>query len=547
MLAISNSTDQPYHVMEPNTSQYEHMLATNSTWVNPSTPSGYVLPEPPYPPWGIALLSLIAGITSFSTVLGNILVVVAFILEKHLRQPSNYLIASLAITDILIGLFSMPLYTVYLLMKYWPLGQLLCDLWLSLDYTVCLVSQYTVFLITLDRFCSVKAPAKYRNWRTTGKIKIMIAATWLVPALIFFTSIMGWRKFTNAQAPSDFSCAAEFQNDPKFSIILVISYYWVTLIIMTGLYIGIYKVALSLQTKARQKRSRMKQMTNLSRSNNNDFEPLNKQKHTNGTANKGLPRNNSSRLKEDSDFSNDHSSDSIVSRRNDSITPNCTPIVITPATMSATALSPADPNSASPNASQAMGSPLWKPRDSIPASSINWEAFSDSTYSTLQRTDSTLLDATSQTIKEESNEATEDEPLREIPPSPKNKILGEVTRVFTQINKVNWRRRNNKESQRHSPKTKSKSENRARKALRTITFILGAFVICWTPYHVVVILYPFCKIPTTFFEFTYWLCYMNSPINPFCYALSNQQFKRAFLKILRGEYFRGRGRCFKGL
>lgn len=101
----------------------------------------------------------------------------------------------------------------------------------------------------------------------------------------------------------------------------------------------------------------------------------------------------------------------------------------------------------------------------------------------------------------------------------------------------NW-----KSAEKH--KTERRKRRRARKALRMISFILGAFVICWTPFHIVIIIKGFCDIPSEgyscidvhLFNFAYYMCYMNSPINPFCYAMANITFKRAFLRILRGDF-----------
>lgn len=118
-------------------------------------------------PFGMVLTVLIAvsmAVCIVVTTFGNLLVIVSFAVDRQIRQPTNYFICSLAVTDVLIGTVSMPFYTVsdtfqqilqnvfkfhyvqvYVLVGYWPdeLGPILCDLWLSVDYTVCLVSQFT--------------------------------------------------------------------------------------------------------------------------------------------------------------------------------------------------------------------------------------------------------------------------------------------------------------------------------------------------------------------------------------------------------------------
>jgi muscarinic acetylcholine receptor M3 len=197
-------------------------------------------------------LSTLATTTSLITVSGNLLVMFSFFLDKQIRNPTNYFILSLSVSDFLIGLFSMPSYTLYLMLGEWPFGEVLCNLWLSLDYTVCLTSIYTVLSITIDRFCSVKIPAKYRKWRSPNKIIIMIAITWIVPISIFFTSVFA---STLDKEFDQKNCNVVWS--PIFDTMLQIFYFWVTLFVIIVLYMFIYQVARDLEKKHRDKQTKV--------------------------------------------------------------------------------------------------------------------------------------------------------------------------------------------------------------------------------------------------------------------------------------------------
>ena len=69
------------------------------------------------------IVACIAGIVSFVTIIGNVLTISAFFIDKSLRTYSNYFILNLSIADLFIGILIAP-YIPFLLNNYrWDLGK----------------------------------------------------------------------------------------------------------------------------------------------------------------------------------------------------------------------------------------------------------------------------------------------------------------------------------------------------------------------------------------------------------------------------------------
>lgn len=76
---------------------------------------------------------------------------------------------------------------------------------------------------------------------------------------------------------------------------------------------------------------------------------------------------------------------------------------------------------------------------------------------------------------------------------------------------------------------------RERRAALTLGLILGAFVVCWLPFFLKEVISnscPSCHTPAALADALTWLGYLNSLINPLIYTIFNQDFKKAFKRLL---------------
>lgn len=95
--------------------------------------------------------TVLMSILSLLILAGNGLIIISIAVVKKLRQPANYLIVSLALSDFLVGFMVLPLTIVYDAGGEWVFGFVMCDVHVSFDVICCTASIMNLCMISIDR------------------------------------------------------------------------------------------------------------------------------------------------------------------------------------------------------------------------------------------------------------------------------------------------------------------------------------------------------------------------------------------------------------
>ncbi|XP_063078472.1 5-hydroxytryptamine receptor 1B-like [Engraulis encrasicolus] len=183
-----------------------------------------------------ASVAIILALLTFATTLSNAFVIATIYQSRKLHTPANFLIASLAFTDLLVSILVMPISALYTVSQTWTLGQVMCDIWLSSDITCCTASILHLCVIALDRYWAITDAVEYTKKRTNARAAGMIATAWVISISISLPPFF-WRQ---VKAEEEVTICAVNSDHVFYTIYSTFGAFYIPTLLLIVLYGRIY-------------------------------------------------------------------------------------------------------------------------------------------------------------------------------------------------------------------------------------------------------------------------------------------------------------------
>ncbi|XP_021169284.2 trace amine-associated receptor 1-like [Fundulus heteroclitus] len=195
---------------------------------------------------------------SLLMIYGNLLVIISVIYFKQLHTPTNILILSLAVTDLLVGALVLPFSTILSMSSCWYSSYLLCKMRGLFDILLCDSSILNLCCISIDRYYAVCHPLTYTTKINVRVTLAMIVVSWTLSALLAISITgRGISQKNLSQRCAIFIATKEFSPGPIFE-------FYIPAIIILTIYLKILMVA---KKQARRIQNTIKSKATFSKSN----------------------------------------------------------------------------------------------------------------------------------------------------------------------------------------------------------------------------------------------------------------------------------------
>ncbi|CAM1302469.1 HTR7 (predicted) [Pycnogonum litorale] len=178
------------------------------------------------------------GLIIVATIIGNVLVCLSVVLVRKLRHPSNYLLMSLAVSDLGVAFLVMPLALYLEVNSEWHLGKTICDMWVSFDVYCCTASILNLCMISVDRYFAITNPLRYGMKRTPKLMFIFIASVWIMAALVSLPPLL----ILGNEHGNEGEICKVCQNF-GYQLYATLGAFYIPLFVMIGTYHKIYAAA----------------------------------------------------------------------------------------------------------------------------------------------------------------------------------------------------------------------------------------------------------------------------------------------------------------